>query len=189
MSIKNAHPDDVKIFDESFFRNPSVIKILHEIDVYERNHQYVNALNAHKRLDELREKSFEIFIRDYEIKTRNVDLKDIPLPDCIRQRINMLYICVYMACDIVESAVLDLNDTLHKADATLTVERFDELVKLSKDVKKKLNFLQRTDNYMNMEAWGDRCDKVYEFMQQKAQVIINAKLREDRKRAKNQNNQ
>ena len=155
---------------------------MQQIDTYERTRQYVNALNAHKRLDELREKSFEIFIRDYEIKSRNVDLKDVPMPDNIRQRINMLYIVTYMACDIIESSVMDLNDTLHKFDTTLTVEQFNELVKLSKDVKKKLNYLQRTDNYMNMDAWGDRCDKVYEFMQQKAQVIINAKLRENKKR-------
>ena len=181
MSIKNAHPEDVKIFNESFFRNSTVLSMLKKIEQYEARKQWVQALNAKKKLEDLREKSFAIFIKNYEIKTRKVDLKDVDLPDETRKRVNQLYVATYMACDIIESCVLDLNDTLHKVNMTLTVEQFDELVKLAKNVKEKLNFLERTDNYMNMAAWGDRCDDVYDFMQQKAQDIINAKESEDKK--------
>lgn len=184
MSIRDAHPDDLKIFDESFFRNSTVVSMVRKISEYEKKRQWVQALNEKKKLDDLREKSFEIFMREYEIKVRKVDLNDADLPDEIRKRINQLYITTYMACDIIESCVLDMNDTLHKVSSTMTVEHFDELAKLAKSVKEKLNFLERTDNYMNMEAWGDKCDEAYEFMQLKAQAIVNAKSKEDKKRNK-----
>jgi hypothetical protein len=85
-----------------------------------------------------------------------------------------------MACDIIESGVLDINDALHRVDKSLEIVQFDELKELAKEVKKKLNYLQRTENYMNMNTWGDKCDNMYQMMRNKAKAIIKKKLEEDK---------
>jgi hypothetical protein len=185
ITIDNAHPDDIKAFDMYFWKDPEVIRIMQRIENYQQRRMYVQTMQEKQRLDKLRRSSFEEFIKEYDVKVNTISLKDVKMPDEMRQHINKLYITIYMACDIIESGVLDLNDAVKKIENTMEVVSFDDLKQLTKAVKEKLNYLQRTDNYLNIDAWGDKCDKVYEFMQQKAQVIINAKLREDKKRAKN----
>ena len=186
MTIDNAHPDILKAFDMFFWKHPEAIRLKDRIEQYQNTNKYVQCLQEKQKLDQLRRRSFDIFIRDYEVKIRTIDLKDIQIPDAERATINELYITIYMACDIIESAVIDINDALHRVDKNLEIVQFDELKELAEEVKKKLNYLQRTENYMNMDAWGDRCDSVYKVMREKAGVIIRAKLREDKKRAKNQ---
>lgn len=181
MTIDNAHPDDIKAFDQFFWKNPEVIKIMHRIEQYQQTHKYVQCMQEKQKLDQIRRKSFENFIRDYEVKVRTIDLKDIEMPDVEKATINELYITIYMACDIIESGVLDINDALHRVDKSLEIVQFDELKELAKEVKKKLNYLQRTENYMNMNTWGDKCDNMYQMMRNKAKAIIKKKLEEDKK--------
>lgn len=181
MTIDNAHPDDIKAFDQFFWKNPEVIKIMHRIEQYQQTHKYVQCMQEKQKLDQIRRKSFENFIRDYEVKVRTIDLKDIEMPNVEKATINELYITIYMACDIIESGVLDINDALHRVDKNLEIVQFDELKELAKEVKKKLNYLQRTENYMNMNTWGDKCDNMYQMMRNKAKAIIKKKLEEDKK--------
>ena len=185
MTIDNAHPDIIKAFDMFFWKHPEAIRLKNRIEQYQNTNKYVQCMQEKQKLDKLRRRSFDIFIRDYEVKVRTIDLKDIQMPDVERATINELYVTIYMACDIIESAVLDINDALHRINKDLQIVQFDELVQLTKGVKEKLNYLQRTENYMNIDAWGERCDNVYKVMREKAGVIIRAKLREDKKRAKN----
>lgn len=58
------------------------------------------------------------------------------MPDVEKATINELYITIYMACDIIESGVLDINDALHRVDKNLEIVQFDELKELAKEVKK-----------------------------------------------------
>lgn len=70
MTIDNAHPDDIKAFDQFFWKNPEVIKIMHRIEQYQQTHKYVQCMQEKQKLDQIRRKSFENFIRDYEVKVR-----------------------------------------------------------------------------------------------------------------------
>jgi len=181
MPIDQAHPDDVKAFDSLFWKHPEAQRLLKNIENYQRTNKYVQCMQEKQKLDKLRRKSFEVFIRDYEVTVKTIDLKDVEMPDEQREKLNTLYITIYMACDIIESGVLDINDNLKKISKSLEVVQFDELKNMAKQVKEKLNFLDRTDGYMKLNAWGTTCDNMYGLMQNKARSLVRKKIQEDNK--------
>lgn len=164
-----------------FWKHPEAVRLKNRIEQYQRTNKYVQCMQEKQKLDQLRRNAFDNFIREYEVKVRTIDLKDIEMPDAEKATINELYITIYMACDIIESGVLDINDALHRVDKNLEIVQFDELKELAEEVKKKLNYLQRTENYMNMNAWGDKCDNMYQMMRNKAKAILKKKHEENKK--------
>lgn len=63
-----------------------------------------------------------------------------------------------MACDIIESAVMDADDELRKSDGSLRLSTFDDILEIGKMAREKLRFLNRNSGYMDDSVWGTKCD-------------------------------
>ena len=172
MTINDLAPEDREVFDRYFYKNEQVAKMVYLKRQYESERNYVEALKTARAIDEIRERTFNIWIAEMQEKAEKIDLNKSGIPDSAKEQMNILYVTTFIACDIIESAVLDMNDLLKKYDKTLSVEMFDDIKKLSDNAKEKLKFFQRNSGYLNSWIWGAKCDDLYLMAQNKAKKII-----------------
>jgi hypothetical protein len=74
---------------------------------------------------------------------------------------------------MIESAVMDMDDILHKYDKDLNMEMFNDMRQVMDMCKSKLQYLQENSGYMSDLVWGDRCDDMYSMLKSKAGSIMN----------------
>ena len=172
MTIDDLTPEDRKMFNDVFEKNKEIIALKQKLDMHRRKKEYVQAMQVGRALDILRVKVFQHWIETVQTTAEKIDLKDVNMPQEDRDTINVLSITAFMACDIIESCVIDMNDTLKRSNPDMTVEMFDPLLKIAKEAKEHLEFLRRNSTVLDSVFWGDRCDKMYEMMQNKAKSII-----------------
>ncbi|MBO4787077.1 MAG: hypothetical protein J5510_08420 [Prevotella sp.] len=172
MDISELTPEDRRTFNEIFDKNKEIVALQKRMDGYRRNHQYVQALQTGKMIDEIRVRTFNEWIKAIQESAERIDLRDIGMPDEYRAKINMLSITIFMACDIIESGVMDINDVMKKVDPTMKVEMFDKLLGMANEAKEHLEFLRRNSTVLQDIMWGDKCDDMYLMMQNKAKAII-----------------
>lgn len=172
MDINELTPQDRKTFNEIFEKNDQIIALQKRMDAYRKNHQFVQALQMGKMIDEIRVRTFNEWIRNIQEIAEKIDLKDIGMSDEYRAKINMLSITIFMACDIIESGVMDINEVMKKVDPTMKVEMFDKLLAIANEAKEHLEFLRRNSTVLQDIMWGDKCDDMYLMMQNKAKAII-----------------
>lgn len=97
------------------------------------------------------------------------------LPSDDLQKINFLFVTLYMAIDIMDSCLMDINDTIHKTDKSLTFEKVDGLHELAQACKQHIEQF-RTEQDLYREAyWGDITDNAYKMLYNKAKAIIRKK--------------
>ena len=172
MTINNLSSEDAVKFRASLAKNDRYNKLQEQFFAMRKCGMYIQALEIGKKIDKIQKEEFTKWIHGLTNKARVVDLNKSSLPNDVKEKMNILYVTVFMACDIIESGVLDMNDTLKKADPALSVEVFDGLLKLSKEAKERISFFQRNTGYLNDSFWGDRCDDMYKMMQSKAKKLI-----------------
>lgn len=73
---------------------------------------------------------------------------------------------------MIESAVIDMDDILHKYDKNLHMEMFNDIRQVMNMSKEKLKYLQENSGYMKDLVWGEKCDNMYEMIQNKASAIM-----------------
>ena len=95
---------------------------------------------------------------------------DIPNED--KEEISILNVTLFIAIDIVESCLIDINDVLHRTDKTLNYEMHDDLKELSEMVRIKMKYWGENSQYLEDAEWGNRCDDMFEMMKNKAKAII-----------------
>lgn len=172
MDISELTPEDRKIFNQIFEQNKEIATLQKKMDTFRRNRQYIQAMNIGKMIDEIRVRTFNEWIKNIQETAEKIDLKDIGMSDEYRAKINMLSITIFMACDIIESGVMDINEVMKKVDPTMKVEMFDKLLAIANEAKEHLEFLRRNSTVLQDIMWGDKCDDMYLMMQNKAKAII-----------------
>lgn len=94
------------------------------------------------------------------------------LPSDDLQRIDRLFVTLYMAIDIMDSCLMDINDTIHRTNKSLTFEKVDGLHELAQACKRHLGQFRAEQDLYREAYWGDIVDGMYEMMQNKAKAII-----------------
>ena len=79
---------------------------------------------------------------------------------------------MFVCCDLLESCQRDIEQTLHKTDASMQFQMFLGIRDIAKEVKKKIHYLLDDTNYMSTNYWGDVCDNMYKMMTNKARSIL-----------------
>ncbi len=105
-----------------------------------------------------------------EVKVLDSELDQIPRGD--KDEMMEKLMVLFMACDVIDTAVMDLNDVLHRSRPGTDITTFEDIRQVSDMAKQKLKYLQETGDYMEDLVWCDRCDNMYEVMQSKARSII-----------------
>ena len=105
-----------------------------------------------------------------EAKVLSTEVSDIPVADkdAMFEKMMVLFMC----CDIIESATIDMNDVLHRTNPCKDIVTFDDLRQTLSLAKEKLKYLQKTGDYMKDLVWADSCDNMYEMMCSKARSIM-----------------
>ena len=156
----------------SFDSEPQVVNLRVQQDLMRRKGDYCGALEIAKNIEYLYSKVVQTYLEATEQEVERFDLKSCGIPDADIEKINELAVTLFMACDIIESCILDINDTIHRTDKEVSFEMFNDINQLSTMVKEKLKFLQANSGYAKDLMWGDKCDNMYELMRNKARSII-----------------
>ena len=172
MTIKELNITDRLEFEKYFMQSAKAQKLDREFHELQEKGKWVQSFAVRDRIVELRDTMFQKWIAKLSYSAEKIDLNKLDIPNDIKEKMNILYVTVFMACDIIESCVLDMNDTLKKVDDSLCVDMFNDFINLSKTAKEKIARFQRNTGYLNNGYWGDRCDDMYLMMQNKAKKII-----------------
>lgn len=184
LSIKDIPDDMLRQIRNRFEDDPQIKQMRIRQDVLLRSGNAVQALEWGKKIESLFVKVVDNYIEEAANEVETFSLEEAGIPPEYIEKITEHAVTMFMACDIIESCIIDINDILHKTDKDLHFEQFDDIKQLGEMVKSKLDFLQKNSKYMNNAFWGDKCDDMYSMMQNKAKAIIR-KRNED----KNWNNE
>lgn len=156
-----------------FDHHPTVIALRRKQAEYRRTGQYIQAIAMGRAISKLYDETLANLQKEEQQKVERVDLAKAQLPPDARKTIMTLIITIFMACDIIESSVLDFNETLHKSlGDDYNLDMFNPLQDALKKAQQSLTYLNANSPYMKRAVWGDKCDNMYTMMRHKAESII-----------------
>ena len=179
LSIKDIPDDMLRQIRNSFEDDPQIKQMRIRQDVLLRSGYAVQDLEWGKKIESLFAKVVNNYIEEAANEAETFSLEEAGIPPEDIEKFNEYAVTMFMACDIIQSCIIDINDVLHKTDKDLHFEQFDDIKQIGEMVKSKLDFLQKNSKYMNNAFWGDKCDDMYSMMQNKAKAIIR-KRKEDK---------
>lgn len=160
------------MIQDSFETNKDVRLLRTAQQDAQRKGDYGKALSIAKDIQNLWTICLDSYIKkaENEANTFDTDSSDIPRKDKdeMIERLMVLFMC----CDIIESATVDVNDILHRTHRDTNIVTFVDLQQTLKLAKEKLKYLQETGDYMKDLVWADKCDNMYDLMLSKAKSII-----------------
>lgn len=133
---------------------------------------YAEALQIRRQIEQLFDKVVVAYRKETESQVEEVTLDQAKCPAEDQQRINHLMVTLYMAVDIMDSCLLDVNNTLHRTDKTLNYEKIRDLQEMAHLCREQLRVFGKMADYLNYTEWGDISDNMYELMQNKAKALI-----------------
>lgn len=160
-------------FIEKFSQDKDVIKLEQKLQNHQRQKDYVQVLKLRQTLQKKKEMAFDIYVNSVLYEGRRIDISKTDLPAEVKERMHILYVTAFIGCDIIESAILDMNDLLKKQDPTLSFETFKDIQKMAKTAKEKIEMFQKDSGYQGTPIWRERCDDMYKMAQSKAGKIHN----------------
>lgn len=165
--------EELKQVRTEFDRHPSVIAMRQKQATLRRTGHYIEALKMGRAIQELYSKVVSHLQQEEQSKVERVDIAKAQLPPDVRKSLMTLVITIYMACNIIESSVLDFNELLHdNLGPDYNLEMFQPLQTALKKAQEQLAFLNANSPYMKRSAWGDKCDNMYLMMRHKAEAVI-----------------
>lgn len=145
---------------------------------------FQKALNIAKQIEGLWTICLDNYMRKMEAQGKQISLKASDLPEKDKDELFNRVMVLFMCCDIIESATLDMNDILRRTEKGASITTFEDLRQILSLAKEKLKYLQETGDYMKDLVWADNCDNMYDMMKSKAASIIR-KRRESKNWGKN----
>ena len=145
---------------------------------------FQKALNIAKQIDNLWTICLDNYMRKMEAQGKQISLKASDLPEKDKDELFNRVMVLFMCCDIIESATIDMNDILCRTEKDASITTFEDLRQILSLAKEKLKYLQTTGDYMKDLVWADNCDNMYDMMKSKAASVIR-KRRESRDWGKN----
>lgn len=172
MDVQEIPQDMLNEIRVRFESTPEVRQLRSSQQYAQRMGRFQEALDIAKRIERL----FPVVLNEYIIKSESevkaLDTETADLPHNDKDEMMVKIMTLFMACDIIESAVIDLNDILHRTKPDIDITTFDDIRQVSEMAVMKLKYLQDKGDYMKDLVWADRCDNMYDIMQSKARSII-----------------
>ena len=140
--------------------------------------QFIQAMQMSKKIDDFVAQEFAKYARQAEKEAERINVRELGMPNDMKLKLNKLYVVAFMTADILESVILDMNDTIKKFDKELAVDMFDDFKEVNRVAKEKLRFFRKSEDVMKLPIWGTECDNMYEMMRNKAAKIIKEDIKE-----------
>lgn len=158
------------------FENDSQVRCMRiQMDLLQRKGNYKEAMILGKNIDYLFSKVVQSYIEETEEEVEKTDLQSVKLPSESRTAVEVLCTTMFMACDIIETCVMNIDDEIKKVDKDLHMDMFDDIIELKKNAKLKLCYLAKNSEYMKDLMWGDKCDDMFDMMKNKVKSIMRHK--------------
>lgn len=158
---------------ERFEADAKVRRLRVQQQMFQRSGKYREALSLAQDLEVLFNNVVYEYMSNAESEVSRVDISSIDMPlERKEEMVKLLLVC-FMCADMIESAVMDMDDILHKYDKDLNMEMFNDMRQVMDMCKSKLQYLQENSGYMSDLVWGDRCDDMYSMLKSKAGSIMN----------------
>lgn len=133
---------------------------------------YLLSANLSCKIKSLWEEYFAEYLKNVEKDVRQMTFEKAGVPESDMPLINELLVTMFMAAEIIDGAVVDLNDVLHRTDRELSFEMYDDFRGFSKSIKEKLDFFNKNTSYNKDLFWIDKCEDMYALIRNKARSII-----------------
>ena len=130
------------------------------------------ALEVAQRIDALFVVVLDEYIKEAESEVQTLDSEAAAIPPSDKDEMMEKIVAMFMCCDIIDTAIRDMNDILHRTKPDCDITTFNDISQLSEMARMKLKYLQENGDYMKDLVWGDRCDNMYEMMCSKARSIM-----------------
>jgi|GEM_PF-3044224 hypothetical protein len=168
LKLKDIPSDLLAKIDEQFYHHPRIRQMRIEQQVLQNKGMLMQALDIGKEVEELHTRAIYAYMQMAEDEATNLHLEDVDLDKEDEEFLRTAEIALFMACDIINCCLIDMNDTLHRKDKTLNYEAFNDMKSIIELVKAKLNYLRGNSTYLQNEKWGDLCDNAYKMLMSKA---------------------
>ena len=167
--ISNEMLDNIR---QRFESTIEVKQLRNRQQYFQRTGKLAEALEIAKTLDGLFTVALDGYVRKIEKESHTFDSKTSGVPRKDVDEMMEKMTVIFMACDIIESAAVDINDVLRRNKKDITITEFDDIRQISDLAKSKLKYLQKSGDLMKDLAWADKCDNMYEMMLSKAKSLI-----------------
>jgi len=145
---------------------------------FQKAGKFAEAMELARTLEELFTVALDGYMRKAESEAVVFSTESSDVPGKDKDEMMEKLTVMFMACDVIESAVMDMNSILHRTKPDVTITAFDDIRQLSDMAKTKLRYLRERGDLMEDLVWGEKCDNMYEMMSSKARSIIR-KRRDD----------
>lgn len=165
-------PDIIAKCREKFDASPQIIRL--EVNATHLIQQglYPQAMALRKQKEQLFQQVLVTYQQQISAQVENVNIFAAGLPPEDLQTIERLIVTLFMAIDIIDSCLLDINDTIHHTSEDLFFDHLDDLREMAHMCRDQLNLFSSTQHYYRYAHWGDITDNMYTVMQNKAKSII-----------------
>ena len=155
-----------------FEADPKVKGLRTQQYLLQQKKDYNAALVIGKMIEVLFGTVVQAYLDEVNAECEEIDFKDLDIPNEDKEEISILNVTLFIAIDIVESCLIDINDVLHRTDKTLNYEMHDDLKELSEVIQAKMKYWGENSQYLEDNEWGVRVDNMYQMMKNKAKSII-----------------
>ena len=163
-------PDNIKRdFDETFESNYKVKELRKKIELLKKTNNYVSLLQCYKTLDAARQSAQRKLLAE---KSSKIPLKDLGLSVESLDKISVMAVAIYMACDIIDFFAMDVDSELKKKDKNARFEMFDPIRKLGEEAKQNLRYLFGNTSMYDSDDFNDNCDDMRQMLWNKATKVF-----------------
>ena len=168
LKLKDIPSDLLAKIDEQFYHHPKIRQMCVKQQMLTARGMIAQAMDIGKEIEELHTRAVYGYMRLMEEEAKDMRLRDAGFNKEDEEFLRTAEIALFMACDIINCCLIDMNDTLHRKDKTLNYEAFNDMKSIIELVKAKLNYLRKKSSYLQNEKWGDLCDNAYKMLMSKA---------------------
>lgn len=183
IQVKDVPDELLNIIRNQFEANTRIREMRAQQQLLIKGGKIQSAMQIGKTIEQLFAQVVNTYIQETEQDVERLDLNTVPMPAKDRQEIMILMLTAFMACDIIDTAVVEINDVIQRSDNTLEMDQFKELIELSKYARSKLEYFSKDSKYMDSMFWGEKCDDMFKMLRNKAGSIFR-KQKEKNKQSK-----
>ncbi len=164
--------DALKRLHAEFVSNKKVVELREREAAAMRGGDYVKACSIKSTIDRLWEEVKQNYAQSVEEDVRQMSFGEAGVPEGDMLEINELLVTMFMSIDIIDSAIRDINNVLHRTDKGLAFEMFEDFMAISNSISEKTDFFDKHTSYNKDLFWADKCDDMYNLIRNKAKSII-----------------
>lgn len=185
LNIKDIPETTLKHIRQEFEASPDVHQLYIEQQLAQRQGNYIKALEIGKKIDSLYSMVVTSLVEEAEKSMERVEINAKDFPPEKRKEMVEIIVTLFMACDILETAVMDFDDIIKSKDNTLDFDMFDDVLKLKDRARAKLDYFRTHSHLMQGLYWADQCDNMYVLLRHKAGAVLRHRADEARNENKN----